>query len=93
MERRAIYHGVLLFWLAAFLLLGFSVWSFQAGHLMVVAFLFLSVVLYTLYAFLARCPRCRTPVLLRPVRVFGMEFYLWSIVMPGRCRHCGTTLG
>jgi hypothetical protein len=92
MVRRSIYHGILLAWLASFILLGFSVWGFQAGHLMVVVFFFLSAVLYTLYAFLARCPRCRTPVLLRPVRAFGMEFYGWSIIMPGKCRSCGTAL-
>jgi len=92
MNRRQIYHGFLLAWLAAFLLLGFLVWSFQAGYLMVVIFLFLSSCVYVLCAFLARCPRCRLPVLLRPVRTFGLEFYTWSIVMPERCRHCGTIL-
>ena len=92
MNRRQIYYGFLLAWLAAFLLLGFSVWNFQAGHLMVIAFLFLSAGMYVLYAFLARCPRCRLPILLRPARIFRVEFYVWSILMPGRCRHCGTTL-
>ncbi len=92
MKRRQIYHGLLLAWLAVFLLLGFSVWSFQAGHLMVVVFLFLSAGMYALYAFLARCPHCRLPILLRPVRALGIAYYIWSIMMPARCRHCGTIL-
>jgi hypothetical protein len=92
MNRRQIYHGLLIAWLAAFILLGFSVWSLLAGHVMVVMFLFLSAVIYALYAFLARCPRCRMPILLRPVRALGVSFYVWSIVMPTRCRHCGKIL-
>jgi hypothetical protein len=92
MNRRQVYHGFLLAWLASFLVLGFSVWSFQAGHLMVIAFLFLGAGMYAVYAFLARCPRCMLPILLRPVRAFGLEFYIWSIMMPARCRHCGKML-
>jgi hypothetical protein len=92
MGRRSIYNGILLALLAAFFLLGIGVWNFQAGHLMVIIFILLSGVLYGLFAFLARCPRCKAPVLLRPFSVFGMEFYVWSIVMPRRCRHCGEAL-
>ena len=92
MGRRSIYHGILRVWLAAFFLLGLAVWNFQAGHLMMLLFIFLSGIIYGLLAFLARCPRCKAPVLLRPVRVFGMELYLWSIVMPQQCRHCGEAL-
>ena len=79
-------------WLLLFFLLGFGVWSFQGGHLMIVAYFILSVVLYVFYAFLARCPRCRMPVLLRPMKLFGMELYRWSLLSPERCSHCGEPL-
>ena len=92
MGRRSIYHLVLVTWLAAFMLLGFFGWTLQAGHLMLVLFLALSCMLYVLAAFFIRCPRCRTPVLLRPVKFFVLDIYLWSIVMPRKCRRCGTVL-
>ena len=80
-------------WLLLFFLLGFGVWSFQGGQLMIAAYFTLSAaVLYVFYASLARCPRCRMPVLLRPVKLFGMELYLWSLLSPERCSHCGEAL-
>jgi hypothetical protein len=79
-------------WTAVFLLLGFGVWEFQAGQLMLLVFFGLSMVVYLLYAFLARCPRCKMPVLLRPRKVLGMEFYTWSCLAPETCRHCGEPL-
>ncbi len=75
-----------------FFLLGFGVWSFQAGHLMVIAYLVLSALAFAVYAFSAKCPKCRVPVLLRPVKLFGIEIYIWSIIAPERCRHCGERL-
>ncbi len=91
-QRRIAYHRFLLAWLILFFLLGMEVWSLLAGHLMVVSFLLLGVVLYGLMAWLIRCPRCNAPVLRRPARIGRMEIFLWSIVMPGRCRECGTPL-
>jgi hypothetical protein len=79
-------------WLLLFFFLGVGVWSFQGGHLMIVVYFILSVVLYVFYAILARCPRCRMPVLLRPVKLFGMELYRWSLFVPERCSHCGEAL-
>ncbi len=79
-------------WLAAFFLLGFVVWELQAGHLMIFIFLALSMLAYGIYAFTARCPRCGMPILLRPVRLFGMEIYRWSLLVPERCHHCGKLL-
>ncbi len=79
-------------WLAAFFLLGFVVWELQAGHLMIFIFLALSMLAYGIYAFTARCARCRMPILLRPVRLFGMEIYRWSLLVPERCHHCGKLL-
>ncbi len=79
-------------WLALFFLLGFVVWTFQAGHLMIAAYLMLSAIIYVCHAFLARCPRCGLPVLLKPMTVLGMKLYAWSIIAPERCRHCGATL-
>lgn len=79
-------------WTLVFLLIGFGVWEFQAGHLMVLVFFGLSMVVYLLYAFFARCPRCRMPVLLRPWKVFGIELYTWSCTAPASCRHCGEPL-
>ena len=91
-DRQTRHKVVLAIWLALFFLLGFGVWNFQAGHLMIVAYLILSVILYGCYAFLARCPQCGMPILLRPMKILGMEFYAWSILAPERCRHCGETL-
>ena len=86
-------HGVALgTWILVFLLIGFGVWEFQGGELMVLIFFGLSMVVYALYAFLARCPRCRMPVLLRPRKALGLEFYTWSCLAPEACRHCGEQL-
>lgn len=79
-------------WVALFFLLGYGAWDFQGGHLMIVAYFILSIIVYIFYAFLARCPSCRVPILLRPVKIFGMEIYLWSILPPAHCRHCGGSL-
>ena len=57
---------------------------------MILAYLIVSVIVYMLHAFLARCPACRMPLLLRPLRIFGMELYVWSLMTPDRCRHCET---
>jgi hypothetical protein len=92
MNRRALHWIVLLVWLAGFFLAGFGVWGFQAGHLMVMGYLLVGVVIYILAAFLMRCPKCRMPVLLRPRKVLGMELYTWSILTPDQCRHCGEIL-
>jgi DNA-directed RNA polymerase subunit RPC12/RpoP len=91
-NRQTKHKIILATWLALFFLLGFGVWNFQAGHLMIVAYLILSVIIYGCSAFLARCPRCRFPILLKPVKILGMELYTWSILPPEQCRHCGATL-
>ena len=83
---------ILMTWLASFFLLGYGVWSFQAGHLMIIVYFVLSALVYGIYAFTARCPRCSMPILLRPVRLCGMQLYLWSLMAPERCRHFGETL-
>ncbi len=92
MNRRTKCNLVLLAWLAGFFLVGFGVWKFQAGHLMILIYLGVSMIIYMLYAFFARCPQCRKPILLRPRRIFGIEIYTWSIVAPLNCRHCGELL-
>lgn len=89
MNRRAKHKLILAAWLALFFLAGFNVWNFQAGELMLIAFIALSFLAYVLYAFMGRCAKCGTPVLLKPVRIMGMHLYLWSLVTPERCRHCG----
>ena len=83
---------MLFLWLAGFLFLGFGVWSFQGGELMILIYLVLSVIIYAAYAFLARCPKCGMPILLRPRTFFGVEFFTWSLLPPERCRHCDTAL-
>ena len=93
MSRRAIHGIVLLVWLMGFFLMGFGVWGFQAGHLMVMGYLMTGVVIYIFAAFINRCPRCRMPILLRPRKFLGMEFFTWSILTPARCGHCGEPLG
>ena len=81
--------AVLIIWLAVFFLLGLGVWNFQAGHLMLIGYFAVSAVLYLFYAFLRRCPWCRMPLLLKPVRCLGIEIYLWTFTIPPHCRHCG----
>ncbi len=92
MNRRSKNIIIVICWLGLFFLLGFGAWDFQAGHLMVLAYLALTVIAYTLYAFLVRCPDCRVPVLLRPLNVCGMELFFWSLLPLKRCRHCNRTL-
>jgi len=92
MDRRTRQRLVLAAWFAGFLLLGWGVWSFQAGSLMVIGYLAAGVILYIIYAWAARCPKCQMPVLLRPRKVLGMELYTWSLLVPRACRHCGEPL-
>ena len=92
MDRRTRQRIVLAAWFAGFLLLGSGVWSFQAGELMVIGYLAASVIIYLIYAFAARCPKCRMPVLLRPRKFLGIELYTWSLFAPRACRHCGEHL-
>lgn len=83
---------ILAVWAALFLALGMGAWELLGGQLMLIVFLVLSWIVYAGYAFFSRCPNCRTPVLLRPVNLFGVEIYLWSLLTPRRCRHCGEPL-
>jgi len=92
MNRRTKHNIIILVWLAGFLLVGLGVWSFQGGHLMILIYFAVSMIIYMLYAFMARCPKCGNPVLLRPLCIFGMEIYTWSIFTPENCRHCGELL-
>ena len=75
-----------------FFVLGLNAWNFQAGHLMMIIYLIASVLIYIIYAFLARCPHCKAPVLLKPVKCLGMELFLWSLLAPDQCGHCGERL-
>jgi DNA-directed RNA polymerase subunit RPC12/RpoP len=92
MAHRRRFAIALVLCLAGFFLVGYGVWSFQAGHLMVLVYVGLSALAYLIYAFAARCPHCRWPVLLRPRRWLGMDIFTWSILPPTRCRHCGRPL-
>jgi hypothetical protein len=92
MNRRTKHTIIVLAWLGGFFLVGSGVWNFQAGHLMILIYAAVSMLMYMSYAFLARCPQCREPVLLRPLKVLGMELYTWSILRPTNCRHCGALL-
>ena len=92
MSRRAIYGIVLLVWLMGFFLMGFGVWGFQAGHLMVIVYLLAGVALYGIAAFVNRCPKCGMPLLLKPMKLFGVGLYRWVFLTPVRCAHCGEVL-
>lgn len=92
MDRRSRSRIFLAAWTAGFFATGYGVWSLQAGHLMLLAYIAASVIGYGIYAFTARCPDCRMPVLLRPLKLFGIELYLWSLLAPKQCRHCGKPL-
>ncbi len=92
MDRRSRSRVVLLIWLAGFFAVGYGVWSFQAGHLMLLLYLAAAILAYGVRAFAARCPHCRMPVRLRPLRLFGAELFLWTILEPNQCRHCGRPL-
>ncbi len=89
MNRRSKNRLFLAAWLALFILLGFNVWSFQAGHLMIILFLGISVLGYAVYACSTRCPACGLRLMLRPVRMFGMQAFMWSLLIPANCGHCG----
>ncbi len=93
MNRRSVHKIVLIAWIALFFLLGFGAWAFQGGELMIIVFLLLSVIAYVTYAFRARCTQCNMPLLLRPVNILGMELFVWSMVTPETCRHCGAGVG
>lgn len=88
MSRRTKHAAVLALWLTGFFLAGYGVWNFQGGELMLLVYLALSVLAYVVCAFAARCPHCRWPVLLRPRRFLGIDFFTWSLLPPARCRHC-----
>jgi predicted acyltransferase len=92
MNRRAIHGIVLLAWITGFFIMGFGVWGFQAGHLMVMGYLLAGVVIYIFAAFFNRCPKCRMPLLLKPIKLLGMNLYRWALLTPERCGHCGETL-
>jgi len=92
MIRRRRYAIVLVLCLLGFFLVGYGVWSFQAGHLMVLIYVAVSALAYIIYAFAVRCPHCRWPVLLRPHRCLGMDLFTWSVIPPTQCRHCGKPL-
>jgi predicted ferric reductase len=92
MNRRAIHRIVLFVWLMGFFLMGFGVWGFQAGHLMVIVYLLAGVALYCIAVFVNRCPKCRMPLLLKPVKLLGMDLYRWALLTPKRCAHCGEIL-
>lgn len=92
MNRRTKHKIILAAWLSLFLFLGFGVWNFQAGHLMILVYCILSAIVYTVYAFSARCRQCGLPILLKPVKIGRIEIYGWSVLAPDRCRHCGAAL-
>jgi hypothetical protein len=92
MNMRSKYLAVLMVWITIFFLLGFGVWQFQAGELMLIIYLLAGMLGYIGYAFLFRCGSCGTPVLLKPMVLFGMDLYRWTILPPIRCRACGKTL-
>jgi predicted acyltransferase len=92
MNRRAIHGIVLLAWITGFFFIGFGVWGFQAGHLMVMGYLLAGIVLYLFAAFLNRCPKCRMPLLLKPMKLLGMDLYRCMLLTPGQCGPCGNML-
>ena len=91
MRRRGKHILIMVAWLGAFILLGLSVWNFQAGHLFVFLFLAASMAAY-IYALFASCPECGKLIMARPVKLFGLDVYLWMLLTPERCRHCGKLL-
>ncbi len=92
MRRRSKHKIIVIGWIAGFFLLGSGVWSFQGGELMIIAYTFLGAFAYAIYAFLARCPQCGMPLLIRTRIFFGMEIYTWSLLTPLRCRHCNAEI-
>ena len=92
MSRRPIHRIALLSWITGFFLMGFGVWGFQAGHLMVIGYSLAGVVIYSFAAFLIRCPKCRMPLLLKPMKLLGMDLYRWTLFTSEQCGHCGEVL-
>jgi hypothetical protein len=92
MKRRTIHSIILILWFMIFCVIGFGAGDLRSGHLILIGYLFLSIVTYTVYAFIAKCRACGMPVLLRPLKLLGMDLYLWSLLTPKRCRHCDADL-
>ncbi len=92
MTRRGKQKIVYVVWLSLFLLLGFASWRLQAGIVLVLTYMLISILFYWIYAFSVKCPNCRMPVLLKQHTFLGAEFYTWSLLTPGKCRHCGHPL-
>jgi len=92
-NKRTTQKIIALAWLAGFFVVGFGAWNFQGGEFMLIGYALLGAAGYMICAFSYRCPKCRMPVLLKPLRLLGIEIYLWSFVAPQVCRHCGEPLG
>lgn len=84
MSRRALHITALVLWLALFGALGLI-----GAHGALIWLLLAGALGYVLTAFRTRCASCGAPLLLRPLRLFGVELYLWSLLPPAQCRHCG----
>ncbi len=89
MDKQAKHKIILIIWIGLFFVLGSGVWNFMGAELMLIIYLAVGILAYVSYAFLSRCRQCRMPLLLRPVKILGVEFFLWSIITPRKCRHCG----
>jgi len=92
MDRQKLHRIIILVWLGAFFLLGIGVWGLQSGYLLVLIFFSVSTLAYAIYAITARCPKCGTPILLKPMNLFGLALYCWSLVAPSHCKKCNESL-
>lgn len=45
-----------------------------------------------LYTLSLKCPSCGKRVLHNPVKILGMEFYIWTSWIPKYCTKCGEPL-
>jgi predicted RNA-binding Zn-ribbon protein involved in translation (DUF1610 family) len=41
------------------------------------------------YCLSLKCPNCGKAVLHNPVKLFGMEFHMWTAWIPKNCTKCG----
>jgi hypothetical protein len=55
-------------------------------------FLFLTALVFAIYCISLKCPSCGKAVLHNPIKIFGVEVYIWTAWVPKKCTKCGERL-
>lgn len=69
---------------------------FGLGSMYLTEYLFILFILLFLivgcYTFTLKCPKCGKCVLHNPIKLFGIEFYIWTSWVPKKCTKCNFNL-